>query len=112
MFKLASNILTNISVSNELMLDKNGTHIINKSDLKTKIHDVFSNYLDYAPGINNDLYEIELIGEDSIPMIKTLAKMEAYLDHLLTASQVKDGAGHGASVQNLSRLLSSYPFQQ
>lgn len=112
MFKLASNILTNIGVSNELMLDKNGTHIINKSDLKTKIHDVFSNYLDYAPGINNDLYEIELISKDSIPMIKTLAKMEAYLDHLLTASQVKDGAGHGASVQNLSRLLSSYPFQQ
>nr|DAR62483.1 MAG TPA: hypothetical protein [Bacteriophage sp.] len=33
------------------------------------------------------------------------------MDHLLTASQVKDGAGNGASVQTLSRLLGSYPFQ-
>lgn len=111
MLKLTSNIVGNIAISNELMIDSKGKHFDTKSDLKAKIDIIYQNATDFKPGINSELHEINLIDSKSIPIIKMLATIEAYIDHLLTASQIKDGAGHGASIQNLSRLLGSYPYQ-
>lgn len=111
MLKLTSNIISNIAISNELMVDENGKHFNTKSDLQKKIDLVYSSVADFKPGINSELHEINLVDSKSTPIMKTLATIEAYMDHLLTASQVKDGAGHGASIQNLSRLLGSYPYQ-
>ena len=43
--------------------------------------------------------------------MKTLAEITAYLEHSLSSTQIKDGKGNAASVQTLSRLLGSYPYQ-
>ena len=111
MLKLTSNIVGNMAISNELMIDAEGKHFDTKSELQNKINIVYQNVADFKPGINSELHEINLIDSKSTPIMKMLATIEAYMDHLLTASQVKDGAGHGASIQNLSRLLGSYPYQ-
>lgn len=108
---LASRVLDNIAISNKLMVTDEGQRILNKSKLQEKINQVYANAQDFKPTINKVLKEIDLVSATNDQTLKDLATIEAYMDHLLTASQVKDGAGNGASVQTLSRLLGSYPFQ-
>jgi hypothetical protein len=86
MLKLTSNIVGNIAISNELMVDSEGKHFDTKSALKDRINTIYKNATKFKPGINSELHEIDLIDSKSTPIMKMLATIEAYMDHLLTAS--------------------------
>lgn len=107
MLTLSSSILAKMAIQNELI-----GQVDTKKELQEKINTVFNGASsDFKPGVNSLLGEIELISSNRLPLMKTLAEITAHLEHSLSSTQIKDGKGNAASVQTLSRLLGSYPYQ-
>ena len=102
LLKFASRVIFNQYVSKEVLSDAPTN---TRQDLISII------YGRNAPSYNWDLDELGMVHGNDVRTLNNMALAKANMDGITTATQVKDGEGHGQSNQTLSRLLGSLTSQ-
>lgn len=102
LLKFASRVIFNQYVSKEILSDAPTN---TRQDLIPVI------YGRNAPSYNWELDELGMVHGNDIRTLNLMALAKSNMDGITTATQVKDGEGHGQSNQTLSRLLGSLTSQ-